>query len=148
MLSRYLGGNGLRVSVAGDGAQLRAAMREPAFDLVLLDLGLPDEDGLALIRDLRARWQGPVIIVSGRGDSIERIVGLEMGADDYVTKPFELRELLARIRTVLRRARSAPATWARIKPGRSSGRMPEKVSVKDRAIETAGLANDVDAVNQ
>lgn len=108
LLSRYLGGQGLRVSVAGDGAQLRAAMREQAIDLVLLDLGLPDEDGLSLMRDLRAQWQGPVIIISGRGESVERIVGLELGADDYVTKPFDLRELLARIRSVLRRARPAP----------------------------------------
>ena len=109
LLSRYLGSQGLRVSVAEDGAQLRAAMQAPSFDVVLLDLGLPDEDGLSLIRDLRSRWQGPVIIVSGRGESIERVVGLELGADDYVTKPFDLRELLARIRSVLRRAQPTPA---------------------------------------
>jgi two-component system OmpR family response regulator len=104
MLSRYLRGQGLGVRVASDGVAFRAQMRAPTFDVVLLDLGLPDEDGLALMRDLRARWQGPVIIVSGRGDSIERTVGLELGADDYVSKPFDLRELLARIRSVLRRA--------------------------------------------
>jgi two-component system OmpR family response regulator len=110
LLSRYLGSQGLRVSVAGDGAQLRATMREQTVDLVLLDLGLPDEDGLSLMRDLRGQWQGPVIIISGRGESVERIVGLELGADDYVTKPFDLRELLARIRSVLRRARPAAVT--------------------------------------
>jgi two-component system OmpR family response regulator len=109
LLSRYLGSHGLRVSVAADGAQLRETMRGNAIDLMLLDLGLPDEDGLTLMRDLRVHWQGPVIIVSGRGESVERIVGLELGADDYVTKPFDLRELLARIRSVLRRAQS-PAT--------------------------------------
>lgn len=108
LLSRYLGSQGLRVSLAEDGSQLRTAMREQAVDLVLLDLGLPDEDGLSLMRDLRGQWQGPVIIISGRGESVERIVGLELGADDYVTKPFDLRELLARIRSVLRRARPAP----------------------------------------
>jgi two-component system, OmpR family, response regulator len=105
ILSRYLGGQGMRVSLAGDGEQLRAAMRElQPIDVVLLDLGLPGEDGLTLIRDLRGHWHGPVIIISGRGESVERVVGLELGADDYVTKPFDLRELLARIRSVLRRA--------------------------------------------
>lgn len=104
LLSRYLGGQGLRVTVAKDGAQFRDAMTGLAFDVVLLDLGLPDEDGLALMRELRSRWDGPVIIVSGRGESVERVVGLELGADDYVSKPFDMRELLARIRSVLRRA--------------------------------------------
>lgn len=117
LLSRYLGSQGLRVSVAEDGAQLRAAMLEPLFDVVLLDLGLPDEDGLALIRDLRSRWQGPVIIVSGRGESVERVIGLELGADDYVTKPFDLRELLARIHSVLRRAHPTPPTGSPTRSG-------------------------------
>lgn len=117
LLSRYLTAQGLRISIAETGAQLRAAMHEPAFDLVLLDLGLPDEDGLALIRDLRGHWQGPVIIVSGRGESVERVVGLELGADDYVTKPFDLRELLARIRSVLRRTQPAHATESPVRNG-------------------------------
>ena len=109
LLSRYLEGQGLRVTVAEDGAQFRAAMSEPTFDVVLLDLGLPDEDGLALMRELRSRWLGPVIIVSGRGESVERVIGLELGADDYVSKPFDLRELLARIRSVLRRTQPVSA---------------------------------------
>ncbi|WP_242163234.1 response regulator transcription factor [Lysobacter sp. M15] len=108
LLTRYLGGQGLQVTVVMDGARFRAAMRSPEFDVVLLDLGLPDEEGLGLIRELRTHWQGPVIIVSGRGDSVERVVGLELGADDYVTKPFDLRELLARIRSVLRRTQPSP----------------------------------------
>jgi two-component system OmpR family response regulator len=109
LLSRYLGGRGLQVSLADNGSRFREAMRALAFDVVLLDLGLPGEDGFALMRELRARWAGPVIIVSGRGESVDRIVGLELGADDYVGKPFDLRELLARIRSVLRRAApSAP----------------------------------------
>lgn len=113
LLSRYLGGQGMRVSLAGDGEQLRAAMRElQPIDVVLLDLGLPGEDGLTLIRDLRGHWHGPVIIISGRGESVERVVGLEMGADDYITKPFDLREVLARIRSVLRRAQPTPAAPA------------------------------------
>ena len=78
-------------------------------DLVLLDIGLPGEDGLTLTRYLREHWKGAVIIVSGRGDPIERIVGLEVGADDFVSKPFELRELLARARSVLRRTAPAAA---------------------------------------
>ena len=109
LLQRYLAAQGLRISVAESGAQVRAAMMAARFDLVLLDLGLPDEDGLDLMRDLRNHWRGPVIIVSGRGDSVERVVGLELGADDYVTKPFDLRELLARIRSVLRRVQPVAA---------------------------------------
>ncbi len=103
LVQRYLGAQGFDVSTALSGAQLREVLRIRRVDLVLLDLGLPGEDGLELTRYLHGHWHGPVIIVSGRGDSIDRVVGLELGADDYVTKPFELRELLARIRSVLRR---------------------------------------------
>ena len=103
LISRYLGANGFRVSTAGDGAQLRVAMQEHQFDLILLDLGLPGEDGLSLLRRFQNEWRCPVIVVSGRGESVERVVGLEMGADDYISKPFDLRELLARVRSVLRR---------------------------------------------
>ncbi len=110
LLRHYLGSQGLHVSVASNGAELWAATRASAIDVVLLDLGLPDEDGLVLMRELRSRWQGPVIIISGRGEAVERVVGLELGADDYMTKPFDLRELLARIRSVLRRAQGAAAT--------------------------------------
>lgn len=112
LLSRYLGGRGLQVSLADNGSRFREAMRALAFDVVLLDLGLPGEDGFALMRELRARWAGPVIIVSGRGESVDRIVGLELGADDYVGKPFDLRELLARIHSVLRRASLSAAAPA------------------------------------
>ena len=104
MLSRYLQRQGLGVRIAQNGAQVRAALGSADFDVVLLDLGLPDIDGLGLMRELRSCWPGPVITVSGRGESVERIIGLELGADDYVSKPFDLRELLARIRSVLRRA--------------------------------------------
>jgi DNA-binding response OmpR family regulator len=112
LLVRYLASHGFRVSTVSDGVAMREQLsREPA-DLVLLDLGLPGEDGFTLTRYLREQWRGPVIIVTGRGDSVDRVVGLELGADDYVTKPFDLRELLARIRSVMRRAgesASAPA---------------------------------------
>jgi two-component system OmpR family response regulator len=112
LLSRYLGGQGFEVVVAHDGAQLRASLAEGGIDLMLLDLGLPDEDGLSLLRQFRQDWSGPVIVISGRGDSVEKVIGLELGADDYVGKPFDLRELLARIRSVLRRAAPAPAAPA------------------------------------
>jgi two-component system OmpR family response regulator len=108
LLARYLEDHGMKVSVASDGASLRALIGNATVDAILLDLGLPDEDGLGLVRELRARWQGPLIIVSGRGESIDRVVGLELGADDYVAKPFDMRELLARIRSVLRRAPASP----------------------------------------
>jgi DNA-binding response OmpR family regulator len=103
LIERYFASHGFAVSSAHDGAQLRAHLDSQPVDVVLLDLGLPGEDGLALTRYLRERWHGALIIVTGRGESVERIVGLELGADDYVTKPFELRELLARVRSVLRR---------------------------------------------
>lgn len=109
LLVRYLGGNGLRVSTAASGAQVRGFAERGSVALVLLDLGLPDEDGLQLLRLLQSQWQVPVIVVSGRGEAVERVVGLELGADDYVAKPFDLRELLARIRSVLRRSGERPA---------------------------------------
>ncbi|WP_333676541.1 response regulator [Dyella sp.] len=112
ILSRYFATHGFRVSIASDGTQLRQVIGSENVDIVMLDLGLPGEDGLSLTRYLREHWQGPVIIVTGRGESVDRVVGLELGADDYVTKPFDLRELLARVRSVLRRASSAPAKLA------------------------------------
>ncbi len=101
---RYFTLNGFRVSGVTDGVAMRRVLAGDTVDLVLLDLGLPGEDGFDLTRYLRSDWCGPVIIVTGRGESVDRVVGLELGADDYVTKPFDLRELLARIRSVLRRS--------------------------------------------
>jgi DNA-binding response OmpR family regulator len=103
VLQRYLSGQGFKVSTAENGAALRQILGKESVDLVLLDLGLPGEDGLALMRWLRETSSVAVIVVSGRGEQVDRIVGLEVGADDYVTKPFDLRELAARIRSVLRR---------------------------------------------
>jgi len=103
LLERYLSGHGFEIATAANGARLRASINERETDLVLLDLSLPDEDGLSILRFLQTSWRGPVIVISGRIDSVERVVGLELGADDYVTKPFDFRELLARIRSVLRR---------------------------------------------
>lgn len=109
MLSRYLTGEGFRVSEAGDGAGLRAAFAEGLVDLVLLDLMMPGEDGFTLARQIRQRHATPIIMLTGKGDLIDRVAGLEAGADDYIPKPFHLREVLARIRTVLRRAQAASA---------------------------------------
>ena len=110
LLERYFGAHGFRVSCAGDGAHMRRLLGAETVDIVMLDLGLPGEDGLSLTRYLREHWRGPVIIITGRGETVDRVVGLELGADDYVAKPFDLRELLARVRSVLRRAADAAAT--------------------------------------
>ncbi|UEM21429.1 response regulator transcription factor [Skermanella mucosa] len=103
MLSEYLTREGFRVSLAATGAAMEQALAAEPVDLILLDLRLPDGDGLALVRQLRADSQLPVIILSGKVEAVDRIVGLELGADDYLTKPFDPRELLARIKAVLRR---------------------------------------------
>lgn len=104
LLTDYLEGHGFRLRLAADGTQMRQLLQREAIELVLLDLGLPGEDGLTLVRWLRERWHGAIIIVTGRGEAVDRVVGLELGADDYLAKPFDLRELLARVRAVLRRA--------------------------------------------
>jgi two-component system, OmpR family, response regulator len=111
MLRRYLVEEGFKVSDAGDGAGVRAVLAREVIHLVLLDLMMPGEDGLSLARYIRQHSEIPIIMLTGKGDLIDRVVGLESGADDYIPKPFELREVLARIRTVMRRAgpRVAPA---------------------------------------
>lgn len=108
LLSDYLQKNGYRVSTAGDGRAMRAALERSRVDLIVLDLMLPGEDGLTLCRDLRTKSGIPVIMLTARSEQTDRIVGLEMGADDYVAKPFSPRELLARIKAVLRRSRALP----------------------------------------
>ncbi len=100
----YLSASGYLVEVAGDGTAMRTVLGKYTVDLVVLDLMLPGEDGLSLLRWLREHHGPPVIIVSARGDEVDRVVGLEMGADDYLAKPFGPRELLARVRAVLRRS--------------------------------------------
>jgi len=103
LIANYFGRYGFEVLSVGSGEAMRAAIAGGGIDVVLLDLGLPGEDGLDLARFLRSQWNGPLIILSGRGETIDRVVGLEVGADDYVTKPFDLRELLARVKSVMRR---------------------------------------------
>lgn len=107
MVRRYLAEEGLQVSEAADGAAMRDVLSRERIDIVLLDLVMPGEDGLSLARDIRRQSDIPIIMVTGKGDLIDRVVGLEAGADDYIAKPFHLREVLARIRTVSRRSRAA-----------------------------------------
>jgi len=104
LLARYLSDHGMRAQGAADGRQMRRILKDWSIDLIVLDLMLPGEDGLTLCRDLRAESNLPVIMLTAMGEETDRIVGLEMGADDYVAKPFNPRELLARIKAVLRRA--------------------------------------------
>jgi two-component system phosphate regulon response regulator OmpR len=114
MLAEYFGSHGFAVAQAEDGASMRAELERAAPDVVLLDLRLPREDGLSLARYLRERYDVGIIMVTGSGEVVDRIVGLEVGADDYVTKPFDPRELLARVKSVLRRTQSRPAAEATI----------------------------------
>lgn len=127
MLVDYLGSHGYEMREAADGAAMRAALEAGLPDVVLLDLNLPGEDGLALARWLRERHDLGIIMVTGAGETVDRIVGLEMGADDYVAKPFDPRELRARLKSVMRRmqTRSAPA---------SAGAPPAPPGVRARTL--------------
>src|SRR5882762_5599144 len=106
LVANYLSGNDLRVTAVATGAEMAQALAEHAIDLVVLDLRLAGEDGMELARKLREQGATPIIMLTGRQDEADRVMGLELGADDYLTKPFSPRELLARIRALLRRARS------------------------------------------
>ena len=116
LLHAYLSDTGFAVDLAGDGTQMRAAIARDTPDAIVLDLMLPGEDGLALTRELRAHSNVPILMLSARGEEIDRVVGLEVGADDYLAKPFSPRELLARLRALLRRAHAVPAPAAELAP--------------------------------
>ncbi len=109
LVSRALTKEGFRVSAAADGKAMRKVLADSRIDLILLDLMLPGEDGLSLCRTLRAESNIPVIMLTAKGDEVDRVIGLEMGADDYLPKPFGSRELVARIRAVLRRTQEQSA---------------------------------------
>ena len=109
LLAEYLRKNGFDARAVADGKAMREALASKPASLVVLDLMLPGEDGLVLCRQLRAKSQIPVLMLTARGEASDRILGLEMGADDYLAKPFEPRELLARIRSILRRSKMLPA---------------------------------------
>ncbi|MDB5969546.1 MAG: Two-component system, OmpR family, response regulator [Hydrocarboniphaga sp.] len=108
LLSQVLDQYGFSTRAVADGRELTRALAEQPADLIVLDLMLPGDDGLSICRELRTRSATPVIMLTARGESVDRVVGLEVGADDYVAKPFDPRELVARIRTVLRRASATP----------------------------------------
>jgi len=116
LLREYLGVNGLRVSVASTGREMLQILSDEAVDLLVLDLRLAGEDGMAIARSLRDESAIPIVMLTGVHEEADRVMGLELGADDYITKPFSPREVLARIRTVLRRTKSA---------AQASGRPPE-----------------------
>jgi two-component system, OmpR family, response regulator len=109
LLKDYFGENGLRVSAASNGQEMSRIMNDEAIDLIVLDLRLADEDGMAIARSLRDRLAIPLVMLTGVRDEADRVMGLELGADDYVLKPFSPRELLARIRTILRRTKNSVA---------------------------------------
>lgn len=108
LLGDYLQKNGYRVTAVADGKAMRRALEQSHFDLIVLDLMLPGEDGLKLTRELRAHSQIPILMLTALGEEIDRIVGLEVGADDYLSKPFSPRELVGRIKAILRRTAHMP----------------------------------------
>jgi DNA-binding response OmpR family regulator len=112
MVGEYLSTHGFQVSQADGGAALRELLKKGPADLIVLDLNMPEEDGLSIVRDLKQHSRVPVIMLTATASAIDRVVGLELGADDYLAKPCELRELVARIRSVLRRSQSAAAPAA------------------------------------
>jgi len=119
MVGEYLKMHGFSVTLCDGGKSLRGVLDNETPDLVVLDLNMPEEDGLSIIRDLKSRSNIPIIMLTATASPIDRVVGLELGADDYIAKPCELRELMARIRSVLRRsipARAAPEAAQTVKP--------------------------------
>jgi two-component system phosphate regulon response regulator OmpR len=139
MVSEYLGEAGFRVSIAAAGrAGLERLAREP-FDALVLDLMLPDMDGLDVCRELRAKSDTPVLMLTARGDAADRIVGLELGADDYLPKPFQPRELLARLRAILRRGKGRSAASKPLRFGRL------EIDRDARAVRVDGEARSLTA---
>jgi len=122
MLAEYLASHGYRALQAGDGGEMRVELEREPPDVVLLDLRLPGEDGLTLARYLRERYDVGIIMVTGAGAVVDRIVGLEVGADDYVAKPYDPRELLARLKSVMRRLQAKPPAGVPEQPDRSRAR--------------------------
>ncbi|MEJ2620129.1 MAG: response regulator [Candidatus Thiodiazotropha sp.] len=110
LLQRFLSDHGYRVTTASNGVEMKRRLQDAAIDLIVLDLMMPGEDGLTLCRNLRAESSIPVIMLTAMGEETDRIIGLEMGADDYLAKPFNPRELLARIKAVMRRMSTMPDT--------------------------------------
>ncbi|WP_314954885.1 response regulator [Bradyrhizobium cosmicum] len=140
MVGDYLKMHGFTVTLCDGGKSLRAAIDGSMPDLVVLDLNMPEEDGLSIIRDLKSRINVPVIMLTATASPIDRVVGLELGADDYVAKPCELRELMARIRSVLRR--SAPVKAAEATPAKSDKDQLVRFGTKWLDLEAQALRDD------
>ncbi|MBV9621626.1 MAG: response regulator, partial [Gammaproteobacteria bacterium] len=119
LLAQYLEKHAFRTTAVPDGREMRRVLERTHVDLIVLDLMLPGEDGLSLCRELRTRSQVPILMLTARGEDVDRIIGLELGADDYVAKPFNPRELLARIRAVLRRAGAEGGAAAKEPPAKA-----------------------------
>src|SRR6266567_6241289 len=137
LLADFLKREGFAVEVAEDGAGADRILARTAPDLVVLDLMLPGEDGLSICRRLRARGATPILMLTAKNDDIDRIVGLELGADDYLGKPFNPRELLARIRAILRRTQRSPAE---VPARRRYAFAGFRLDLDGRSLETAGGA--------
>jgi len=138
LLQEYLTENALRVSVSATGKQMAGILENEAIDLVILDLRLAGEDGMAIARLLRDKSAIPIIILTGVRDEADRIMGLELGADDYLTKPFSPRELLARIRTVLRRTKGPALTEARQREVRAYRFVEFELNLRTRRLTRGG----------
>ena len=142
LLAGYLKGHGFRVSQLHNGRSLMDLMQSDPPELVLLDLGLPGEDGFVIARQLREHFRCGLVIVTGRGDAIDKVVGLEVGADDYVTKPFDLRELLARIKAVLRRLQPPPGSPATATAGTAAAALDEGSSPPETDAHAQGASGN------
>ncbi len=135
VVARYLERDGFRVDMARDGGEARDLIERSTPDLVILDLMLPEVGGLEILAELRRRSELPVIVLTARGEEPDRVVGLELGADDYLVKPFSPRELVARVRSVLRRSTPRPASSRLEFNGLVIDQATREVLVDDRAIE-------------
>ena len=142
MVGDYLKMHGFTVTLCDGGKSLRAAIQGSMPDLVVLDLNMPEEDGLSIIRDLKSRINVPVIMLTATASPIDRVVGLELGADDYVAKPCELRELMARIRSVLRRSVPAKAAAPEAAAAKSDKDQLVRFGTKWLDLEAQALRDD------
>jgi len=147
MVGDYLKMHGFNVTLCDGGKSLRGAIETGVPDLVVLDLNMPEEDGLSIIRDLKSRINVPVIMLTATASPIDRVVGLELGADDYIAKPCELRELMARIRSVLRRSNEHPLTASEFGLLKVFAANPKRVLSRERLLELAN-ARDAEAFDR
>ena len=144
--TEYLGSNDFRVSAVANGAEMAAALRDGAVDLIILDLRMPGEDGIQIAGRIREKSSLPILILSGRLEEADRVMALELGADDYMTKPFSCRELLARVRALLRRSRNTQVATGRQANARGYRFAGWELNINTRRLvspagHTVGLTN-------